>query len=229
MPITYAEKNQFIRNSNFIAEELSLKLSNFDNSVLLFKVLAHALRNNENIVQEFNESIFENREAFREKFEVLLQHALNVACTTSVATVEKRKVNEYKPSQLAKYFGVSTMTIHNWLEQKRFVGIEKAGENKHNWIPEDTVFITSSGNKILVSEVVEMWHKQETESTASQRKESDLEYYTRQIAFYEKKYGGEFERTLGAKEKLTSQEETDADIWRHLLGRQKLEFRDKKE
>ncbi|MFM9280630.1 hypothetical protein [Paenibacillus jiagnxiensis] len=62
-----------------------------------------------------------------------------------------------------------------------------------------------------------MWHKQEAETV--QKAESDLDYYTRQIAYYEKKYGDAFERTLGIKAKLTPEEETDAQVWQHLLGR----------
>ncbi|MHA7578918.1 hypothetical protein ACX12E_00855 [Paenibacillus vandeheii] len=230
MPITYSEKSQFNKNSNYIAQELAFKLGDFENSVLLFKVLAHALRDNESIVQEFDEAIFENHETFQKRFEQLLQHALIVATdsgTPPVFQVEALKMaEEYSPSQLAKFFGVSVMTIHNWLKQNRFVGFKKAGSKKHNKIPDDTEFITTSGKRILIRDVVSMWQAQEAESM--QQEESDLEYYTRQITYYEDKYGDEFKRTLGTKEKLTPEEETDAQVWQHLLGRQKLEFRDKK-
>jgi hypothetical protein len=68
-------------------------------------------------------------------------------------------VVKYNTSQLAKYFGVSEMILQRWLEQKRFVGFEKAdGE-----IPEDSRFVLTSGNKIPVSAVVELWHQQEAE------------------------------------------------------------------
>ncbi|UUZ82757.1 hypothetical protein LJK88_01565 [Paenibacillus sp. P26] len=73
-----------------------------------------------------------------------------------------------------------------------------------------------------------MWGKQETESAVPQN-EDNLSYYTRQIAMYEEKYHGEFEQTLGAKDALTPEEETDAQVWRYLLGRQKLEFRNSEE
>lgn len=231
MPITYSEKTIFSKKSDAIAAQLlKLNAEEFENTVLLFKVLAHALRNNEAFIQQFDESIFENPEVLRKKFNDLLLHALNVAYTPSATAQERNQtttvVKEYTPAQLAKYFGVSVMTIHNWLNQKRFVGIERVGDNKHNRIPDNTIFITSSGNQVEISEVVEMWNRQEAES-ALERNESELEYYTRLIANYEKKYKGEFERTLGAKAKLTPEEETDAEIWLHLLGRQRLEFRDK--
>lgn len=228
MPITYSEKSLFNKNSNHIARELAFKLGDYENSVLLFKVLAHALRNNETLMQEFDEEIFDNHEAFQKGFEQLLQHALIVATEKDVEFVypkEKKDIaEEYTPSQLAQFFGVSVMTIHNWLKQGRFIGVQKAAANKHNKIADDTAFRMSSGKVVTVHDVVDMWKKQEGESIT--KEENDLEYYTRQISFYEEKYGGEFEQTLGTQSELTSEEETDAQVWQHLLGRQRLEFKD---
>jgi hypothetical protein len=232
MPITYSEKTIFSKKSESIADKLlHLDHNDYEDTVLLFKVLAHALRNNEMLIHNFDESIFEQPELLKHNFYVLLQHALSVA-TAAPATESIRSTNallkEYTPSQLSKYFGVSTTTIFNWLKDKRFVGVEVAGNNKHNRIPETTEFITSSGKRILVSEVVEMWEKQEAET--EHRIESPLDFYTRQIAYYEQKYGGvEFEKALGAKTNLTPEEETDAQIWQHLIRRQQLESRDTKE
>jgi DNA-binding transcriptional regulator YiaG len=226
MPITYAEKNFFSKHSNEIALEL-LNLSNFDNSVLLFKVLAHAMKNNDNLLEALDESIFENTEVFKEKFSILLQHALvQATIQQEAATVMEeseiktaRPIKEYTPKELSRFFGVSVVTIHNWLKQGRFEGVGPAGDNKHNHISEDTFYITAAGKKIQVSDVVQMWERQEAESVAP-RNEDKLSYYTRQIAMFEEKYHGEFERTLGAKDKLTPEEETDAQVWRYLLGRQ---------
>ncbi|UUZ91095.1 helix-turn-helix domain-containing protein [Paenibacillus sp. P25] len=235
MPITYAEKNFFSKHSKEIARDL-LNLSNFDNSVLLFKVLAHAMKNNDNIVKALDESIFENTEVFKEKFLFLLQHALVQATSQEAAATvmeepeikSARPIKEYTPKELSRYFGVSVVTIHNWLKQGRFEGIGPAGDNKHNHISEDTFYKTPAGKKVRVRDVVEMWGKQETESAVPQN-EDNLSYYTRQIAMYEEKYHGEFEQTLGAKDALTPEEETDAQVWRYLLGRQKLEFRNSEE
>ncbi|MNW44421.1 hypothetical protein D3C74_216550 [compost metagenome] len=236
MPITYAEKNLFSKHSKEIALEL-LNLSNFDNSVLLFKVLAHALKNNDNLVEAFDESIFENTEVFKEKFSTLLQHALVQATSqqeVGITVIEEpeiktaRPIKEYTPKELSNYFGVSVVTIHNWLKQGRFEGVEPVGDNKHNHISEDTFYITAAGKKIRISDVVQMWKKQEVESVTP-RNEDKLSYYTRQIAMYEEKYHGEFERTLGAKDELSPEEETDVQVWRYLLGRQKLESRNPEE
>lgn len=231
MPITYSEKTIFFRKSESIADKLlHLDHNNFEDTVLLFKVLAHALRNNEVLIEGFDESMFEKPELLKKQFYVLLQHALSVATTAATSEVATPKPTampiEYSPAQLGKYFGVSVTSIHNWIKLGRFVGVEIAGENKHNRISENTEFVTSAGERLLVSEVVEMWNKQEAEFAASERKETELEHYTRLIADYEQKYGGEFERTLGAKENLTPEEQTDAEIWSHLLGRQNIEFGD---
>ena len=237
MPITYAEKNFFSKHSNEIALEL-LKLGSYDNSVLLFKVLAHAVKNNDVIVQSLDESIFENEELFKEKFSHLLEHALVQATKQEVSIVfanelidsevNSAPVKEFTPGELSKFFGVSVVTIHNWMDQGRFVGIKRAKGNKHNYIPEDTEYITPSGKRMMVRDIVMMWHKQEFQSV-QMHEENDSAYYTRQIAMYEDKYGGEFKWTLGAKSNLNSEEETDAQVWRHLLRRQQVEFRDSKE
>ena len=84
--------------------------------------------------------------------------------------------------------------------------------------------VSGTGKVVTVRDVVDMWRKQEDESITKEG--NDLEYYTRQISFYEEKYGGEFEQTLGTQSELTSEEETDAQVWQHLLGRQRLEFKD---
>ncbi|BFT69074.1 hypothetical protein [Paenibacillus sp. P36] len=237
VPITYAEKNFFSKHSSEIALEL-LKLGSYDNSVLLFKVLAHAVKNNDELVQSLDESIFENEELFKEKFSHLLEHALLQATKQEVPTafanelsesgISWAPVKEFTPGELSKFFGVSVVTIHKWMDQERFVGIKRAKGNKHNYIPEDTEYITPSGKKMMVRDIVMMWHKQESESV-HKLNENDLAYYTRQTAMYEEKYGGEFKKTLGAKSNLNPEEETDAQVWQHLLRRQKVEFRDPEE
>ncbi|MGO4499643.1 hypothetical protein AB4114_27520 [Paenibacillus sp. 2RAB27] len=225
MPITYAEKNLFSKNAQEIVVELLDR--SYDNSVLLFKVLAHSVQNNATLVQSLDESIFENTEVFKEQFSNLLQHALTQAYTHKQVMTESTK--DYSVKELSKYFGVSVVSIHNWLDQGRFEGIERAGDHKHNRISGDTLYITAAGKKIRVDEVVKMWEQQELEHEQQHQQEDNLSYYTRQIAMYEHKYNGEYEATLGAKNELTPEEETDAQVWKHLLRRQTLEFRNTKE
>ncbi|GGA30966.1 helix-turn-helix domain-containing protein [Paenibacillus physcomitrellae] len=232
MGITLVEKNQFSRNASGIAEELIERLSSFDNSILLFKVLALALKNNEELVQKFDESIFEDPSQFREQYLALLEHALSQAVGTSKenrpSPLLTTPIKEYTPKELSKYFGVSVPTIFKWIDQGRFEGVQRAGSNKHNHIPDYTIYTYSSGAKAAVRDIIASWEHEETERLRLVNEEDDLTYYTAQIAQFESKYNGEFERTLGTKEQLTPEEETDAQVWRHLLGRQKHGFRDSK-
>lgn len=225
MPITYAEKNLFSKNAQEIVVEL---LDNsYDNSVLLFKVLAHSVQNNATLVQSLDESIFENTEVFKEQFSNLLQHALTQAYNHKQVVTEPTK--DYSIKELSKYFGVSVVSIHNWLDQGRFEGIERAGDHKHNRIPGDTLYVTTTGRKLRIIDVIKMWEQQELELEREHQHEDNLSYYTRQIAMFEQKYNGEYEATLGTQNELTPEEETDAQVWKHLLRRQTLEFRNSKE
>ncbi|UHA75470.1 helix-turn-helix domain-containing protein [Paenibacillus sp. 481] len=226
MPITYSEKKLFTQNSDHIALEL-LNLSNFDNSVLLFKVLAHAMKNNDDLIRAFDESIFEDPDTFKEKFSILLEHALIQACKQEVEPTQAAR-QEYSPKELSTFLGVSVVTIHNWIKQGRFEGVELVGANKHNRISDDTMYITPANKKISIRDIVQMWEKQERELSPVHY-EDNQSYYTRQIALYEEKYQGEFEHTLGAQRLLTPEEESDAQVWRHYLRRQQLEFRNTEE
>lgn len=228
MGITLVEKNQFNRNAADIVEELIQGLSAFDNSVLLFKVLALAIRNNDELLRKFDESVFESPTEFREQYLALLQHALLEAVDASKnSQLAGNSVTEYTPRELSKYFGVSVPTIIKWIDQGRFEGIQRAVTNKHNRIPDNTFYIYSSGAKTLVRDIVALWKEEEAKRLNSED-EDDLTYYVGQIAQFETKYNGEFKHTLGAKAKLTPEEETDAQIWKHLLGRQNHGFGDSK-
>ncbi|WP_374016556.1 helix-turn-helix domain-containing protein [Paenibacillus thiaminolyticus] len=65
----------------------------------------------------------------------------------------------YTSGELAKYFGVSQTTITNWHKEGRFEGITYH-PGKQLRVPEDTRFRLASGGLIPISEVVEMWHKE---------------------------------------------------------------------
>lgn len=220
MGITRVEKNIFSQNTDEIAYELVQSLSNTDNSILLFKVLALAVKNNSEFIRSLDESIFENAEIFRENYVTLLKHALNQAVDARTGNAD---IKSYTPKELSIFFGVSITTIFNWIDQGRFMGIQRAGSNKHNLIPEDTTYVYGSGKRTTIKDIVTLWKQEEQDATLEV---SDLEYHTGQIALYEDKYKGEFKRTLGAKTNLTPEEETDAQVWKHHLGRQQLGFRD---
>lgn len=237
MPISSEERITFSKSTHEIAWEI-LNM-NQEHSKLLFKVLAHAVKNNEGFLSVLDDSIFENPNIFKEKFSFLLQHALIQA--TSLHDSSKfspefqqiltgNKEREYTPREISVYFGVSTTTIHNWIREGRFKGITLAGRNKHNYIPGDTIYTSPSGKKILVSDVINMWEKQEEEQRKLEDPSKDkLGRIIREIAMYEEKYKGEFKNTLGSKKTFTSEEETDAQVWKYLLEQQDGEFGDTQE
>ncbi|WP_339190016.1 hypothetical protein MKX33_08045 [Paenibacillus sp. FSL R5-0490] len=230
MGITRVEKNIFSQNTDEIASELVQSLSNSDNSILLFKVLALAVKNNAEFVRNLDESIFEDADIFREKYVTLLKHALSQAVDVPTGITDSgvpsiEAVRSYTPKELSLFFGVSITTIFNWIDQGRFMGIQRAGSNKHNLIPDDTTYVYGSGKRTTIKDIVTMWKKEEAEHQST-IEVSDLDYHTGQIALYEDKYKGKFERTLGTKLNLTPEEETDAQVWKHHLGRQRLGFKD---
>ncbi|WFR63263.1 hypothetical protein P9222_02320 [Paenibacillus amylolyticus] len=230
MGITRVEKNIFRQNTDEIASELVQSLSNTDNSILLFKVLALAVKNNAEFVRGLDESIFEDTDIFREKYVTLLKHALSQAVDVPTGITDSgvpstEPVHSYTPKELSVFFGVSITTIFNWMDQGRFIGIQRAGSNKHNLIPDDTTYVYGSGKRTTIKEIVSMWEKEDAEHQST-LEVSDLDYHTGQIALYEDKYKGEFQHTLGTKLNLTPEEETDAQVWKHHLGRQRLGFKD---
>lgn len=230
MGITRVEKNIFSQNTDEIASELVQSLSNTDNSILLFKVLALAVKNNAEFVRSLDESIFEDTDIFREKYVTLLKHALSQAVDAPTGITDSvipstEPVHSYTPKELSVFFGVSITTIFNWIDQGRFIGIQRAGSNKHNLIPDDTTYVYGSGKRTTIKDIVTMWKKEEAEHQST-LEVSDLDYHTGQIALYEDKYKGEFQHTLGTKLNLTPEEETDAQVWKHHLGRQRLGFKD---
>ncbi|WP_146113415.1 hypothetical protein [Paenibacillus sp. PCH8] len=230
MGITRVEKNIFSQNTDEIASELVQSLSKMDNSILLFKVLAFAVKNNAEFVRGLDESIFENTDIFRENYVTLLKHALNQAVdapqgNTDTDVPSIAAIKSYTPKELSIFFGVSITTIFNWIDQGRFIGVQRAGANKHNLIPDDTTYVYGSGKRTTIKDIVTLWRQEEAVHDST-LEISDLDYHTGQIALYEDKYKGEFERTLGTTLNLTPEEETDAQVWKHHLGRQHLGFKD---
>ncbi|MEK4362504.1 hypothetical protein MKX68_08300 [Paenibacillus sp. FSL M8-0212] len=172
-------------------------------------------------LRSLDESIFENADIFREKYVTLLKHALSQAVDVPTGITDSgvpsiEAVRSYTPKELSVFFGVS-ITIFNWIDQGRFMGVQRAGANKHNLIPDDTTYVYGAGKRTTIKEIVTMWKKEEAERQSTIGV-SDLDYHTGQIALYGDKYKGEFERTLGTKLNLTPEEETDAQVWNTIWG-----------
>ncbi|WGU93394.1 helix-turn-helix domain-containing protein [Paenibacillus dendritiformis] len=225
MSLTYYEKIQFSQQVSPFLDRLLFETNEY--SVLLFKVLALSLKDNDSFLHQWDESIFADKEKFRECFDSLLKHAVAIAETSTEDIQPKSYVptslKTFTSGELAKYFGVSQTTITNWHKEGRFEGITYH-PGKQLRVPEDTRFRLASGGVIPISEVVEMWHKE----NGSVKEDTELEFLTRQVALYEEKYKGEFRNTIGRKpqENWTVEEETDARAWQYFLSRQANVFRD---
>lgn len=127
-------------------------------------------------------------------------------------------VKAYTTGELAKVFGVSVQAINKWINEGRFLGYKRQGNNRHNRIPETISFVMRTGEIITVQEVVSMYHQQNHEQEVvklapDEHRDAVLD----EISRFMKKYGGTYEMTLGTKAKRTIQEDRDASIWLALL------------
>ncbi len=215
MPLTAYEKKMIEeRKDQLIDTFLSVEMGD-----LLCKLLINSLRNAEVIAGQWDESVFQNKTHLRKLYYILLEHAANEAS-------KERKVAEYTTGMMAKFLGVSITTINNWIAEGRFEGVVRSESRKQVRIPANVFFTSPSGNRYRVSELVEMWEK---ENSTQEEPTDELMFLTRQIALYEGKYRGELEKTLGLKkpEEMTAEEETDASAWKYFLQRQHEIFTNK--
>lgn len=125
----------------------------------------------------------------------------------------------YSTGELAKIFGVSITTIHNWIEAGRFIGVEKRTRNKQVRLSESTLWTSPAGARVSIKEVAHIYATQYSERIHTPME--TLQAITSDITFFENKYHGEFRNTLGKKidsgEGLSPEESRDAREWLYLL------------
>lgn len=106
----------------------------------------------------------------------------------------------YSTGQLAKFFGVSITTINNWIAAGRFVGVERSKKNKQARIAESTIWISPSGERIPVREIIETYQqKQDIKNYVHSVNDDNLgriRYIVETINFYEKRYGKPFTEVI---------------------------------
>lgn len=157
---------------------------------------------------EENLSVEEMRERLEAVFVYMVQ----------VGTDETTEERAYKTSELATFFGVTVATIHNWLNAGRFLGVEKPARFKHIRISENTLYLSPSGERIPLWEIVNMYEEEQQKTTIrTLSKAEELKEIVDTLVFYEKKYGGDFASTLGRKDELSSLEKRDAHEWKYLM------------
>jgi hypothetical protein len=209
--ITEIEKKELLQQTDVIAERF---LNDPKTGTIILKVFSNYLSKTTPTVfyeNKINDEMLTNPLEMKSYLSNLMKHMVNIAAE------ENDYVPEYTTGQLAKFFGVSITSINNWIKDGRFVGIERADKFKQARIPEDTLWISSSGKRIPVSEIIEFYMREQPSTHLT--KIEELKLLADEVVFFEKKYGGPYEKTLGCKGEKTEQESRDEQEWAYLLER----------
>lgn len=175
-----------------------------------------------NFIKRTAPSNMENLEAMTinnpkdvKELETLLTNALEIVVKVATEEVEYSKV--YTTGQLAKLFGVSITTIHNWIKEGRFVGIEPTARNKQTKIPESARWRAPNGDQVPIHMIAEKFAPPQPTATKLQ----EVTELTDAIAYYERKYGCSYEEFLQHHdlEQADYEMTRDAREWRYLVQR----------
>ncbi|MGG1518219.1 helix-turn-helix domain-containing protein [Paenibacillus oryzisoli] len=127
-------------------------------------------------------------------------------------------VKVYTTGELARIFGVSVQAINKWIDEGRFLGYKREGQNRHNRISENTSFVMRTGELTAVRDVVAMYERQNQEHEVVElNPDEHRNAILDEVSRFMKKYGGTYEMTLGTKAGRTTSEDRDASIWLALL------------
>ncbi|MHA6260056.1 MerR family transcriptional regulator [Sporosarcina sp. CAU 1771] len=202
--LTTFEKREFVKRAPALTNRI---FEDENDSLLLFKVIVNYLdKTNINNLQlsKLSESVLEDVEEMKK----LLSQTLQLMA--DIAAEESEFAPTYTTGQIAKYFGVSITTINNWIKEGRFEGVERAEKNAQARISANTLWKSRTGKLYVVADIVKEWEEEQEENLYDM---DDQSFLAEQMALYEVKYGGDFKHTLGLKEELTSEEQTDAATW----------------
>ncbi len=145
------------------------------------------------------------------KNENLMESYLNKAIDSMIeAAVEEETI--YTTGDLSKYFGVSITAINKWIDQGRFIGVERLEKNRQIRISENTLWKSKKGNTIPVKQIVETY----IEETFSDEEEMNSMKDT--IKVFEDKYGGAFEDVSKNKKDMSPEDEANFREWEYLLS-----------
>jgi len=206
--ITEYEKAKAIQHT----EDLAFLLVNNDEGALYYKIFANFIsKSNPTRQLQFDESVFRNSKEMINSLSEMLKYMVMIAAESNPQTL-------YTTGQLAKFFGVSITSINNWINEGRFIGIQRSTRNKQVRIPENAMWRSSNGELIHIKNVVEMWNEEHS-NRLNFNKDVELTALRNEINFFEKKYGGYYEETLKLKKQLTESELQDKEEWEYLLQR----------
>jgi len=121
----------------------------------------------------------------------------------------------YTLTDVSKYMGANEPLILEWIQQGRFLGV---CANNPVFKP-DTVYVSVTGVRLTLAEIEETYHQEQKRLGRDKpmTPEEEIQEIKNEIRFFEEKYGGPFEKTLGAKVELSPQEKRDAEQWTSLL------------
>lgn len=206
--ITEYEKSKAIQHS----EDLASILINNEEGPLYYKIIANFITKSNPIKElKFDESILRNNTEMIQSLSEMLKHMVVVA-------TENNSLKCYTTGELSKFFGVSITSINNWINEGRFIGIQRSTRNKQVRIPENSMWRSSNGELISIKDVIEMWDKEHS-NRLNLNKDDELAALKNEINFFEKKYGGSYEQTLKLKNEPTESELLDKEEWKYLLQR----------
>lgn len=184
-------------------------------------------------------SLLDNIDFAKNTLEELLLSMVKVASAPRKTKKFKYKIPKqelvrgYTTGQLATFFGVSTTTINNWINEGRFLTelpsgniekiIRKTPHEKIKIHPE-TWYDAPSGTRYQVKEVVQAYEHDlaEWENTKKENTVSEEEQIRLYLKYFKEKYDGkDFQAAFGDRDwdTLTAQEESDAAMWSFFLQR----------
>lgn len=157
-----------------------------------------------------NQSELRNIDEQTLKNENLMESYLNKAIDSMIeAAVEE---TSYTTGELSKYFGVSITAVNKWIDQGRFIGVERLEKNKQIRISENTLWKSRKGNTISVKQIVDTYVE---ETFSDQERMNSMKDA---IKFFEDKYDGAFEVVSKNKKEMSPEDEANFREWEYLLS-----------
>ncbi|QWG42933.1 DNA-binding protein (plasmid) [Bacillus mycoides] len=223
MSLTYYEKTQVQAHvkslaTHFNSHDLSGVLAKVFGKVIVHSLESGTMKEKENYLKQLTylNGLSEKQLANKDQMNEVWENILNLYTETATLTEEFEDGVYYTPKELSKFFGVSHQTINNWISGGRFKRFFKE-KGKHVRINENAIWISRSGENILVKDIVKEYQERCPELSINEQ----LEEINREIVLLEEKYGDSFYNIFGNKinnlEKLSIREKMDAEAWQYLI------------
>ncbi|NFE96252.1 helix-turn-helix domain-containing protein [Clostridium botulinum] len=196
------EKENTSKYVNTLINNLMISSDGIDALKIIVNYVAKT-SSNQSELKNINEEIFENKN--------LIKSYLNKTIDYMIEAAVEEEIN-YTTGELSKYFGVSITAINKWIDQGRFIGVERLEKNKQVRISQNTLWKSRKGNTIPVKQIVETY----IEETFSDKER--ISAMKESIKFFENKYGGSFESVSKNKKDISPEDEANFREWGYLLS-----------